>query len=253
MTGMRDPFGTGYCIRDERFARGLIGQTSRWAKSAHSLAAKAEPTTRPEMACEAEKLARSSTLAGDERPPVLADNMPSHPEVRSSGSDAPTDPPWRLGDPCEPIRSNDQYTYVVYLWVHHRSVALRLCLLASKHSHSLRMGKSFGMKGSCITRLTTSRISTARLPTPRLRAASWRTPPRSSRRRCCRSSRTARSRSCWCAGRAHPAYQGDSLGRLVPGIDRPTSLSAIKEADDDLAQSLSAPTKGPTRNKRIRG
>jgi hypothetical protein len=68
MTGMRDLFGTGYCVRDERFARGLIGQTNRWAKSAHSIAAKAEPTTRPVMACEVEKLARSNAFARVECP-----------------------------------------------------------------------------------------------------------------------------------------------------------------------------------------
>ena len=34
--------------------------------------------------------------------------------------------------------------------------------------------------------------------------------------------------------------QGDSLGRLIPGINGPTSLAAIKNADDDLAKLLSA-------------
>ena len=34
--------------------------------------------------------------------------------------------------------------------------------------------------------------------------------------------------------------QGDSLGRLVPGINGPTSLAAIKNADDDLAKLLAA-------------
>jgi hypothetical protein len=34
--------------------------------------------------------------------------------------------------------------------------------------------------------------------------------------------------------------QGDSLGRLVPGINGPTSLAAIKNADDDLARLLAA-------------
>jgi predicted AlkP superfamily pyrophosphatase or phosphodiesterase len=32
--------------------------------------------------------------------------------------------------------------------------------------------------------------------------------------------------------------QGDSLGRLIPGINGPTSLAAIKNADDDLARLL---------------
>jgi hypothetical protein len=32
--------------------------------------------------------------------------------------------------------------------------------------------------------------------------------------------------------------QGDSLGRLIPGINGPTSLAAIKNADDDLAKLL---------------
>lgn len=36
--------------------------------------------------------------------------------------------------------------------------------------------------------------------------------------------------------------QGDSLGRLVPGINGPTSLAAIKNADDTLARLLSALT-----------
>jgi len=34
--------------------------------------------------------------------------------------------------------------------------------------------------------------------------------------------------------------QGDSLGRLIPGINGPTSLAAIKNADDDLAKLESA-------------
>jgi hypothetical protein len=34
--------------------------------------------------------------------------------------------------------------------------------------------------------------------------------------------------------------QGDSLGRLVPGINGPTSLAAIKNADDDLARLIAA-------------
>jgi arylsulfatase A-like enzyme len=34
--------------------------------------------------------------------------------------------------------------------------------------------------------------------------------------------------------------QGDSLGRLVPGINGPTSLAAIKNADDNLAKLLAA-------------
>ncbi len=34
--------------------------------------------------------------------------------------------------------------------------------------------------------------------------------------------------------------QGDSLGRLIPGINGPTSLAAIKNADDDLAKLQSA-------------
>ena len=34
--------------------------------------------------------------------------------------------------------------------------------------------------------------------------------------------------------------QGDSLGRLIPGINGPTSLAAIKNADDDLARLLDA-------------
>ncbi len=34
--------------------------------------------------------------------------------------------------------------------------------------------------------------------------------------------------------------QGDSLGRLLPGINGPTSLAAIKNADDDLAKLQSA-------------
>ena len=34
--------------------------------------------------------------------------------------------------------------------------------------------------------------------------------------------------------------QGDSLGRLMPGINGPTSLASIKNADDDLAQLLAA-------------
>jgi arylsulfatase A-like enzyme len=34
--------------------------------------------------------------------------------------------------------------------------------------------------------------------------------------------------------------QGDSLGRLVPGINGPTSLAAIRNADDDLARLLAA-------------
>jgi hypothetical protein len=35
-------------------------------------------------------------------------------------------------------------------------------------------------------------------------------------------------------------YQGDSLNSLVPGINGPTSLAAIRNADDDLALILSA-------------
>src|SRR4029077_12913476 len=34
--------------------------------------------------------------------------------------------------------------------------------------------------------------------------------------------------------------QGDSLGRLVPGINGPTSLASIKNADDNLAKLLAA-------------
>lgn len=34
--------------------------------------------------------------------------------------------------------------------------------------------------------------------------------------------------------------QGDSLGRLIPGINGPTSLAAIRNADDDLAKLLDA-------------
>ena len=34
--------------------------------------------------------------------------------------------------------------------------------------------------------------------------------------------------------------QGDSLGRLVPGINGPTSLAAIRNADDNLAALLAA-------------
>jgi hypothetical protein len=34
--------------------------------------------------------------------------------------------------------------------------------------------------------------------------------------------------------------QGDSLGRLVPGINGPTSLASIRNADDDLAKVLAA-------------
>ncbi len=34
--------------------------------------------------------------------------------------------------------------------------------------------------------------------------------------------------------------QGDSLGRLIPGINGPTSLASIKNADDDLAKLLAA-------------
>jgi len=34
--------------------------------------------------------------------------------------------------------------------------------------------------------------------------------------------------------------QGDSLGRLVPGINGPTSLASIKNADDDLSKLLAA-------------
>ena len=34
--------------------------------------------------------------------------------------------------------------------------------------------------------------------------------------------------------------QGDSLGRLVPGINGPTSLAAIRNADDDLGKLLAA-------------
>jgi arylsulfatase A-like enzyme len=34
--------------------------------------------------------------------------------------------------------------------------------------------------------------------------------------------------------------QGDSLGRLIPGINGPTPLAAIKNADDDLAKLLAA-------------
>jgi len=37
--------------------------------------------------------------------------------------------------------------------------------------------------------------------------------------------------------------QGDSLGRLIPGINGPTSLAAIKNADDDLAKLLTALTR----------
>jgi predicted AlkP superfamily pyrophosphatase or phosphodiesterase len=34
--------------------------------------------------------------------------------------------------------------------------------------------------------------------------------------------------------------QGDSLGRLLPGINGPTSLAAIRNADDNLAALLAA-------------
>ena len=35
-------------------------------------------------------------------------------------------------------------------------------------------------------------------------------------------------------------YQGDSLNALVPGINGPTSLAAIRNADDDLARIRAA-------------
>jgi hypothetical protein len=58
----------------------------------------------------------------------------------------------------------------------------------------------------------------------------------------------------WFKERAHPFVlvfwsrdpdgtqhnQGDSLGRLIPGINGPTSLAAIRNADDDLALLLAA-------------
>ena len=57
---------------------------------------------------------------------------------------------------------------------------------------------------------------------------------------CCRCSRRATSRSCWCSGRAIPTArqhnQGDSLNTVTPGINGPTSLAGIKNADNDLAQ-----------------
>ena len=35
-------------------------------------------------------------------------------------------------------------------------------------------------------------------------------------------------------------FQGDSLNSLVPGINGPTSLAAIRNADDDLARIRAA-------------
>ena len=61
-------------------------------------------------------------------------------------------------------------------------------------------------------------------------------------RRSCRRSRRAPSRSCSCSGRAIPIYtqhaQGDSLNRLTPGINGPTSKAAIQNADRNLKQIL---------------
>ena len=71
------------------------------------------------------------------------------------------------------------------------------------------------------------------------------TSPTSRPRSCCRCSRRATSRSCWWCGRAtrRPQHnQGDSLGNVVPGINGPTSLAAIKNADDNLAQLREALT-----------
>ena len=59
-------------------------------------------------------------------------------------------------------------------------------------------------------------------------------------RSCCRCSRRAISPSSWCFWSRDPDgsqhNQGDSLGKVTPGINGPTSLAAIKNADDDLAQ-----------------
>src|SRR5262249_7336171 len=46
----------------------------------------------------------------------------------------------------------------------------------------------------------------------------------------------------YCARAPHGTQhnQGDSLGRLLPGINGPTSLASIKNADDNLASILAA-------------
>ena len=60
----------------------------------------------------------------------------------------------------------------------------------------------------------------------------------------CRYSRSATSRSFWCSGPAirteRQHLQGDSLNSLVPGINGPTSLAAIRNADDDLTRIRAA-------------
>ena len=75
-----------------------------------------------------------------------------------------------------------------------------------------------------------------RSPTSRSRTISSTSRPRS----CCRCSRRAASRSCWSSGRAIPTApsttRATASDALTPGINGPTSLAAIRNADNDLAQ-----------------
>ena len=75
-----------------------------------------------------------------------------------------------------------------------------------------------------------------RCRTPRSRPISPTSPPKW----CCRCSRRATSRSCWCSGRGIPTaastINGDSLNTVTPGINGPTSMAGIKNADNNLAQ-----------------
>ena len=82
----------------------------------------------------------------------------------------------------------------------------------------------------------------ARARLRRQRRAAEPTSPTSRPRPCCRCSRSADKPFVMVFWSRDPDgtqhNQGDSLGRLVPGINGPTSLAAIRNADDNLAKLL---------------
>ena len=66
--------------------------------------------------------------------------------------------------------------------------------------------------------------------------------PRPRPARCCRLAGRATSPSSWSSGRATPTAPSTTRAtaslKLVPGINGPTSLAAIRNADDDLGRML---------------
>ena len=77
-----------------------------------------------------------------------------------------------------------------------------------------------------------------RLGRPRPMSRSRTGLPTSPRVSCCRCSRPGRGRSCWCTGRAIPTARNTTRATasaaLQPGINGPTSLAGIRNADGNL-------------------